>query len=914
VSEAINKLQPDRALYLRGFDNFGAAAALYAASPTGFKVSGVFRDAADFAVLVLHDADCFYEHPRLKYLPDFNLAGLVLSFNLQYTNLQPIDSPKYPTIDWPYLDVARPDGSTAQIPLFAHATQAGGAYTHATGAFTIAVASGTAVIYDRITLWYQNVAFDFLAGGGETPAAIAANLAWQINSASWGTFSTSLAATSAGATITITANPAGCDGNMVTMYSVSKNANLSTAAVVHFTGGSSAATWAVSIDFSALGIDQARQAWLTFAPPLANGAAFTAQNWDAVFTNWAVTDAVGNRPLKVAGPGSVRIEDTDTWCDYEGAWAPAAGFYSGGFAQRTSEAGDSVTIKYTCASTHNLYLGTALYTDRGQVSVSVDGGSPIMIDTYLNDASGAEIPARRLIQGGVAAGTHQVAVTVLSSNNAGSSGTNFVFDFIEAAVLSDVPDAVESLTGTSPAVDYDTQHGYQLSPARLLHIFDKLGCSGPMDEYVGVFWWNQRVNNTAVFPSVQVTFGGTFAGGDSIFMTLGTTTMGKSVFPADTPAVIAAHFAYFINELFSGVWASAAGAVLTITARSPIYSFTFSSSVASAAGTATAAGSLSGGAAGSWAIDPTQTPALNYAAQQWHADLYAQVKSRGWKITSAFSMELVNPPGAWAAQFADSTPAVTATGFGGLNSTQCAPGQTGFLAYQKAAFLQLAQLQAAAGLTPSLQCGEFLWWFFAGAAGMAYYDAATTAAAAAALGRPLQRFYTPNDNPSVNAYADANFLRNRLRDHVQAIRTYVRAAYGTAAFEVLYPYDVNYPSVYGPSRLGGRLNNYVNTPTEWTNSASGYLEAIKIEALDFGSSTRSIDLVASAVLLAGGWGWPPGKISYLYPVDNGGCPWQYEQQLAQGAGITALLPWALDHVCLFGWDLGEKLIPGSQVA
>jgi hypothetical protein len=44
MSEVINKLQPDRTIYLNGFDGFGAAAALHHASPTGFEVTGVFRD------------------------------------------------------------------------------------------------------------------------------------------------------------------------------------------------------------------------------------------------------------------------------------------------------------------------------------------------------------------------------------------------------------------------------------------------------------------------------------------------------------------------------------------------------------------------------------------------------------------------------------------------------------------------------------------------------------------------------------------------------------------------------------------------------------------------------------------------------------------------------------------------------
>lgn len=103
----LQKLNPLHTVSLRGFDGRGAAAALYAASHSGFTVSGVFRDAADFAVLVLYDADNFFEHPRMKYLPDFDLGGMVLTFEVAYRNLQPLDSPKFPTIDWPYPDAIR---------------------------------------------------------------------------------------------------------------------------------------------------------------------------------------------------------------------------------------------------------------------------------------------------------------------------------------------------------------------------------------------------------------------------------------------------------------------------------------------------------------------------------------------------------------------------------------------------------------------------------------------------------------------------------------------------------------------------------------------------------------------------------------------------------------------------------------
>src|SRR5207245_1265281 len=96
LPERIYKLQPDRTVHLRGFDSFAAAASIHSATPDGFQVSGTFRDPADFAVAVLYDADNFFEHPSIKYLPDFDFSGLTLNFRLQYTEaVQPIDSPKF---------------------------------------------------------------------------------------------------------------------------------------------------------------------------------------------------------------------------------------------------------------------------------------------------------------------------------------------------------------------------------------------------------------------------------------------------------------------------------------------------------------------------------------------------------------------------------------------------------------------------------------------------------------------------------------------------------------------------------------------------------------------------------------------------------------------------------------------------
>jgi hypothetical protein len=923
VSTQLQKLDPRYTVSLVGFDNFGAAAAISDATASGFTVTGVFRDAADFAVLMLYDADDFWGHPRLKYLPDFDLSGQTLSFDVTYTGLQPIDSAKFPTIDWAYLDVIKPDGTTAQVTLFANATQAGGSYLAADAVVTVTAAP--AVAFDRVTLWYENFAFDYVATGGETAATVASALAAQINSASWGG-GQAITATAVGGQITVSAAKPGVDGNMITLYAQSKTATLTLSPdVIPLSGGSSSATWNISLNFTALGIDSVRQMWLTLAPPLQDAAAYTGNEWSAVFTNWAVTDTNGNRPLKVAGPGSVRIEETDAWCAFQGSWATVSGFYSKAFAQGSSTIGDSVTVNYWCQSAHNLYLGTGLFTDRGVFGVSVDGAPETTIDTYLNTTS--EVVARRLIQADVPAGHHTVKLTVETADLA-SSGNLCVFDFLEAAVLSDVPDAPGPWTNRMPAVDYDTDHGYRLPPARVMWMLTQLGFQGEIDLYIGVFWWMQKTRSGGSVPSLTIDFsqttysaGGGFGDGDQVFLEISTATYGKTVFPADDAASIAAHFCYFINEIAAGVWASVSGTVLTITLRAvgPAYNFTFNAykqTTIPSTVPLTYSGSLEGGTLSTWVINTTETPPLNVAVRTWLADFYAQAQAAGVNVATAYSMELCYPPDAWVSQFPDGSLVQTATGFGTVNSSQCFPdpaNASGFLAYQQAVFTATAQLMSAAGVPIILQCGEFLWWYFADAFGMAYYDAVTSAAATASLGRALHVFLTPNDDPSVNGYADANFLRNRLRDHVAAIVSAVQGVYPSAQFEVLYPYDVNYPAPSGAFGVGGALNNYVNTPPEWQHP--GTLQRIKIEALDRGTSSRNLDLAKTAIQLATvTWSWPAAAARYLYPVDNGGCPWEREQLAAEAQGLAGLTPFALDHVSLFGWPVADPVIePEAQI-
>ena len=603
-----------------------------------------------------------------------------------YTDgVQPIDSPKYNWIDWATLDCIRADGTTAQINLWDNAMLVGTSFPAASASFNV-VTSGVGIQpYDRLTLWYQNLAFDYIvpdnpstiafeffaAGtgtvhwitvngrtyshtesdpGGEssatvaaaliagingppgdpdvnasaggvsnavalsvnaasagngisvsasdgnaavticltTPAVVAGQIAAQINGANWlaanatyalvavangpqitvtaaryGAVNTSGATANwasgacfagivSGATmliggsaytvlsvqspvqVTLTAAPpaatgaayvtarGGRDGNMIQLYTLSKTPTLAMdQSQIQLAGGSSAVTWNCTIDFTALGIDELRQCWLTFAASLTAGT-YAAIEWQAIFSNWQLAGADTVTALQVAGPGSVRLEEYDGACTWQGNWSIESGSFSKYFASGTSDPTASVTVAYTCQFTHNLYVGTSLYSDRATVGVQLDGDTQTSLNCYLNTSSA--VVTRRLLRTAVAPGQHTVTIRMQQAGV-------FYFDFLEAAVLSDVPDALKPRTNISPALDFDTNQTYMLSPARVLWMLNKLGYAGPINEYIGVFWWNERTLSGGSVSTAQVAFTGTFAGGDSIILTLNGTTVGKTVFP-----------------------------------------------------------------------------------------------------------------------------------------------------------------------------------------------------------------------------------------------------------------------------------------------------------------------------------------------------------------------------------------------
>ncbi|MGE5571085.1 MAG: hypothetical protein ACM3S5_18780 [Rhodospirillales bacterium] len=1016
ATETIYKLQPTRTMHLRGFERRGAAAALHSASETGFTVSGVFRDMADFAVLVLWDADDFFEHLSMRYLPDFDFSGMKLTFDVHYDGLQPIDSVKWNWIDWATLDVMRADGTTVNIRLFDHATLVSGEHKKAKTSFLLGSSLSP---WTHVTLWYENIAFDWWGDGSHTPTVteILQSLADQINGHSWSGIDMPITATvdSANGKLIVEAGLAGEDGNHIQLYARTNGVTFGDPDNAgRLVGGSSDVTWRVTIDFtdSALRIDKVRQMWMTFAPKLPIGAAYSDTEWSAVFTNWTVEDPQGKRALKVAGPGSVRVTSKDDWVKYSGTgWAEESGWYAKGYAHRSKTTGDKVRVRYACQFTHDVWIGTSLYKDRGKADVAVDG-VPVTdpLDCYVPDEPA--ILSRRCVKRSVPAGEHVVEITVRSDRNPASSDNYVYFDYLHAVVASDVPDAPVTYTTVSPALDFDTDHTYKMPPQRLVWNLDRMGFHGDVNEYVGVFWWNQRKRVAGRFQSVNVTFNddGWGYGGAAWLQFGGTyqgdptgTKLGKTFFPTDAAWIIADHFAAFINETMVGVWATSNGNVLTITALSPLYDFPFwawTDNSSGKVGTITVEGDLRQGSEGIWEIDAAATPTLNRAATDWHRDFFAAVQSKGWTATASFSMELLNPPDdpengqVWAARFRDGVRVLTATGFGtealcritgatnaspieitakahgyetgdsiivygvegntGANSPLDASGNrvpwiitrtgadtftlagssgtgaytgNGFCErnlktahcafvskvtdYQKNVYKEMAGLMADAGLTPWLQFGEYLWWFFTNyhatqnpGGGMAYYDADTATAAQTALGRPLAVFQQPTDDPGVNSYADANFLRQRIKDHCDAISAFVKATYAAAKFEVLWPYDVNYPTPTRLYSIGGRLNRYVNLPSQWQTKAGSGLDRIKMEGLAFGSSERDFDKAKETITLPYAvLSWPKADTRYMLPWFNGGCPWDREYLFTLAEGTPHVNLWAFDHLCLMTWPM-----------
>ena len=348
---------------------------------------------------------------------------------------------------------------------------------------------------------------------------------------------------------------------------------------------------------------------------------------------------------------------------------------------------------------------------------------------------------------------------------------------------------------------------------------------------------------------------------------------------------------------YTGVWASAADGVLTITSRSmgeDGNAITLTASVTGSGFTATASDdTFTGGEDGAWRTDLTAVPRLNRAMRDWSAAYYAALGAYGIDVATAFSMELQHGDPSADAGIAQVGPA----GDPILLPTPAL--QTNFspasLAFWKQVYAETAGIQAAAGLTPYLQFGEVQWWYFnndglgTNYSGMPYYDAWNQSEFEAQYGHSMA-VITQHTVDSANYPDEVAYLPSVIGAFTNAIMSHVRASYPACRFEVLYPTDVNQTA----------FNRAVNYPAAaWTPES---LTCLKTESFGF-TLGRNLDKGWETLEYGTDLGFTAGQRAHLVGIGDVTTAWLKEARAAKGKRFESVVLFALDQFCLIGYDV-----------
>jgi hypothetical protein len=896
----LEKLSPDRDLQCY-FQRPSAIAALSGASPTGFTVSGTWRQQFDWAVIEW-SRDNVFEHPAFRYLPDGDLSGLTLTYEETRLNCIPMDSDLFPTVYWPSLRVWADDGTGEKlykVPLKNHATAIAGSYQAATVQFQL---GGTVTAGDYVGIAFLAEHYPYQMNAGDTLAFAIQNIVAGVNA-----FSPTMRATQSGTTITLTyvgvgqtlANSTtGANGNRIGVYtfvSGSKSEQWD-ALARQLTGGVSPSKWRVVLPFvslqdPALGVIPAsavRKMRWTYSADLQPGA-FARSEFQVVLSNWAVS---GNgRSYVVAGPGSRRIEDDSSEVQYTGTWSSGRGNFSGGSIHLSSVNLSSVSCTYTAAQQHSLYLGTRLTANGAAISIAVDGQGAANVSLAV---PGEDILIRKLV-GQFGSGSHSVVVT-----HAGASGAAFYFDFLELAIPAAVLPVESIETKLTVATDWDTDHSIALAPERTAWMMDSLGFQGRVNHYVGALWFYELTRVGHQYASVTITFAGTPDANNITQLLLGRTdqpgappnTIDHLNLIGDTAETVAKAFELELNRGYTAIRAQASGNQLAIYSRSMGVDGN-AITVAASAPTANftvqvATATLTGGADGDWRTDLQAMPRLNRAVRDWCQSFYGALHGYGIDVVASFSMELQHGDPSVAAGIAQRYPSQAAV----LLNTPAL--QTNFSPvsadFWKQVYLDMAGVMNAAGMRPYLQFGEVQWWYFPDdGSGMPFYDAYTTSTFRAQFGHDLA-VITSNTVDPATVPQEAAFLPGLIGSFTSQVMSYVRSAFATCRFEVLYPTDVN----------GSALNRVINYPRgDWT---AGALTCLKTESFTY-TYERNLDLSKTTIDAGVSLGFAPAQRSHLVGISDPSTAWLKEAMLAEAGGLESVVLFALDQFCLIGYEL-----------
>src|ERR1700722_123228 len=908
----LDKLQPDGDLQCYFFEP-SAIAALSSTSPTGYTVSGTWRQQFDWAVIEWN-RDNVFEHPAFRPLPDGDLSGLTLSYQETRENCIPLDSDLYPTVSWPTLRVWANNGSGEQIyqiPLTSYATPSAGSYQSATVQFTL---SGTVTVGDYVGIAFLSEHYPYQLNTGDPLTFPIQNIVEGINA-----FSATMQATATGTTITITylgtgrptSSTTGANGNVLGAYTYVSGSQTEQwdAPSRLFSGGTSPSQWQITLPFASLwdpvlGVVPAsaiRKVRWTYSAAMQAGA-FVRSEFQVVVSNWTVTGT--GQGYSVAGPGTQRIEDDSVQMQYTGTWTSEGGNYSGGFIHATSVPESSVSCTYSSAQVHSLYLGTRLLATGTLISIVVDAGTPLSVNL---DLAGEDVLVRNLI-GQMNAGTHTVTIT-----HVGDAGTYFYFDFLELAIPATTYPAETNETKLAAATDWDTNNSLALAPERTAWMIYSLGFLARVNHYVGALWFYELNCVGQQYASATITFSGSPDPNLTTEIILGTTGEPSSTdatiehlnLIGDTTETLATAFALLLNAGYTAVWAQASGSQLTIYSRAMgtvgnaitiATSANTTDLTITLSGTTTTSGAsnFSSGVDGNWYTDLEAMPRLNRAVRDWSQSYYQALIGYGYEVTASFSMELGNgdpSTGAGIAQrYPDQTPALLIT-----PSLQTNFSPT-IAAFWQNVHLDMATGMTDAGLTPYLQFGEVQWWYFpnvttitGAVSGMAFYDAYTTTTFQAQYGRAMT-VITSNTVDPTTIPQEAAFLPGLIGSFTAQIRAFVHATYPNCLFEVLYPPDVNdFP-----------LTQVINYPaTDWTPAN---LNCLKTESFTY-TYDRNLDMSLLSMNSVDVYGFTPSERSHLVGISDASTAWLKEVRLAQSEGFESVVLFALDQMCLIGYSL-----------
>jgi hypothetical protein len=930
MAEQILKLSPHRDLQCY-FLTPSAIAAMSSASDTGFALSGKWRQQFDWAV-VEWNRDNTFEHPALRYLPDGDLSGLVLSYEEERTNCIPIESNLVPVVDWSNLRIwATDDQGEEQLyhvdlwPSCATAIQGG--YVPASATMTLSSSPG---VGKRVGVALLEAHHYYTVGPQDSLEDIAQGIARDVLS------NPDFTASSVGRSVVITwksgpnyGSLLGANGNRISLYGFAEGgAQCWITPGATFSGGAFPDKYRIQVDFGSLRQNQGipthrvRKLRWTWAADLQPGS-FEQTEFQVKISNWNVF-GMGRR-YAVAGPGSRRIEDTDSSISYSGSWETQTGNYSGSRIHTTSKAGDSCTITYTEAAAHDLYFGTRMLAQGAKALIVLDGEQ---LTPFSLDLNGEDVLVRTKLAS-VPGGSHTLTVT-----NGGSDPSWLFVDFFEIVYSAEtIPDVMPD-SRLALATDWDTYHSQSLPPERTAWMINALGFHGRVNHYTGALWFYELVRTGTQYASLALKFSPVvFTGSPTVVLAIApaqvpgqppppATLIKHLVLPDDTVANVVQALAGAINLSTNLVWASANGDQLMVTSRamgSEGNGISVQLGSTSAGYSVTADSTeLNGGidgfaynldmadplsktlvaAADYWRTDLAAQPRINRAARDWHQAYFAALKNYGLDCVAAFSTELMNGDPSLdagiAQRYPDGMPVVLNTP---AIQTNFSPAS---IQFWKQVYLDMARLQANAGITPYLQSGEVQWWYFpkqiwnatAGTnvnVGMPFYDQYTQMQFQAKYGTQM-RTITDNGVDPADYQDESSFLPSLIGEYTAAIRSALRTEFPGCRYEVLYPTDTNDTPL-------NRVINYANG--DWTPAN---LDCLKTESFTF-TGSHDLDKCAYSMGFSATKGFGSSARSHLIGIGDAWTAWMKEADLASSEGLESVVLFALDQYCLIGYPL-----------